>query len=108
VEDAAIETSLRAAIRLNAGFAPAYDALATFYGMRHERLDEAETLSAKAVELEPGSLGYRLDEAEVLAEERKLAKAMGELKAAQRLAKTPNEIAAVEGRIRRLEEFQRR
>jgi hypothetical protein len=71
-------------------------------------LDEAQTLSARAVELEPENLGYRLDGAEVLAEERQFANAMSALKAAERLAKTPAEIAAVEGRMKRIAEFQGR
>ena len=40
-EDSAIAQSLRAAIKLNPKFAPAYDTLAQFYAMRHERYDEA-------------------------------------------------------------------
>jgi tetratricopeptide (TPR) repeat protein len=104
-EDEAIEASLRAAMRLNRNFAPAYDSLAMLYA-RQQRLAEAQTLSERAVELEPESLGFRLNGAEVLAQERKFGEALEELKTAGRLAKTPAEIAAVERRMKRIEQYQ--
>ena len=105
-EDAAVEASLRASIALNTEFAPAYDALAIFYAARHERLEEAHTLSMKAVELEGDRLSYRLDCAEVLLEQRKVAEALDVLQEAMRLAKTPEDIAVVEGRMARVERYQ--
>ena len=41
-----VETSLRAAIKLNPSFAPSYDQLAVFFGMQRENLEEAHTLSS--------------------------------------------------------------
>lgn len=105
-EDAAIETSLRTAIALNGGFAPAYDALAMFYAARHENLDEAHELNVKAVELDWDRLSYRLNCAEVLLEQRQVAEALGVLQEAMRLAKTPSDVAVVEGRIARTEQYQ--
>ena len=96
-EDEAMETSLQASIALNPGFAPAYDALAMFYAARHRKLDEAHTLNVKAVELEPDRLSYRLNCSEVLLEQRQ---------AALRLAKTPEEVAAVKSRMVRAERYQ--
>ncbi len=66
-EDDAIETSLRHAIALNPGFAPAYDALAMFYATRHRKLDDAQVLIGRAIELEPSQLIHRLNYSEVLA-----------------------------------------
>jgi tetratricopeptide (TPR) repeat protein len=105
-EDEAIETSLRASIALNEEFAPAYDALAMFYAARHERLDEAHGLNVKAVGLEGDRLSYRLNCAEVLLEQRRVAEALEVLQDAMRLAKTPAEVAVVEGRIARTERYQ--
>jgi predicted Zn-dependent protease len=61
-----VENSLRTAIKLNPSFAPAYDQLAVFYGMRRENLDEAHTLVLNAVQLDPGNLHYRLSTANIL------------------------------------------
>jgi Tfp pilus assembly protein PilF len=105
-EDGAIETSLETSIALNAGFAPAYDTLATFYAARHRRLDEAHRLNVKAMELEPDRLDYRLNCSEVLLEQRETAEALVVLQEAMRLAKTPEEVAAVKSRIARAERYQ--
>jgi tetratricopeptide (TPR) repeat protein len=102
-EDEAIEASLRTAIRLNPEFAAAYDRLAMFYASRHRRLDEAYALNVRAIELESGSLSYRINSAEVLTEEQRFADALSVLGAAKRLAKTPYEVDAVESRIARVE-----
>jgi tetratricopeptide (TPR) repeat protein len=107
-EDEAIEARLRAAMRLKQSFAPAYDALAMLYALRHKRLDEAEALVQRAIELEPESLSFRLDGADVMAEERQFSGALEELEVAQRLVRTPSEEAAVEARKKRIEEFQGR
>lgn len=105
-EDDAIEKSLHASIALNPGFGPAYDALAMFYAARHEHLDEAHKLNVKAVELEGDRLSYRLNCAEVLLEQRQVAEALDALQDATRLAKTPADVALVEGRIARVERYQ--
>jgi tetratricopeptide (TPR) repeat protein len=105
-QDDAIEASLHTAMRLAPEFAPSYDALAMFDATRRRNLDEAETLAARAIELEPDKLSYRVDAADVLAEERKLASAGETLKAAARLAKTPQEVDEVQRRIERVEHYQ--
>jgi tetratricopeptide (TPR) repeat protein len=105
-EDGKIESSLRAAIRLSPEFAPAYDELAMFFAMRHRDLDEAHALSQRAVELEPGRLAYRLNFAQVLAEQRQFADALEVLQAAMRLAKTPLEVQAVTIRVTAVERYQ--
>ena len=66
------EVSLRAAIDINPGFAPAYDALAWLVATRGgnaedpKRLNEAYLTVLTAVSLEPGNFHYRLDSAHVL------------------------------------------
>jgi tetratricopeptide (TPR) repeat protein len=105
-EDEAIEASLEESIALNPEFAPSYDTLAMFYASRHRNLDEAHKLNMKAVELEGDRLSYRLNSAEVLAEQRKFADALGMLQDAMRLAKTSEERDTVGRLIARVERYQ--
>jgi tetratricopeptide (TPR) repeat protein len=102
-DDAAIETNLREAIRLNPEFAPACDALALFGARRHRDLNEAESLGRRAVELEPGELSFRLDCAEVMTDNNHFAEALGMLRKAMPLAKTAEQTSAVRDRMARVE-----
>jgi tetratricopeptide (TPR) repeat protein len=104
--DAAIESSLRSSIKLNPGFAPAYDALAMLFASRNEKLDEAHFLNIHAVQIEPENLSYRINTATVLVETKQFAGAIGVLKAAAGVAKSPDEIAMVQTRIKQVEQFQ--
>jgi len=104
--DSEIESSLRASIKLNPAFAPAYDALATFYASRQEKLAEAHMLNVQAVQIEPGNLNFRINTAEVLAEEEQFPGALSVLKAAARVAKTPDEIALVQTLTKHIEQNQ--
>jgi tetratricopeptide (TPR) repeat protein len=103
-DDATIETGLRATMRLNPGFAPAYDALAMLYAMRHRNLDEAHALNLRAIDLEPGRLSFRLNCAEVLAQQRQYTDALDVLQAAMHLARTPEEMKATRSRIAWMEQ----
>jgi tetratricopeptide (TPR) repeat protein len=91
----AVEKSLRAAIPLNPGFAPAYDLLSTLYRERHEQLDEARQLNLEAVELDPSNVNYRLNAAGILMEMNHYDDAIRVLEAAQPIAKTPLELDVV-------------
>jgi Tfp pilus assembly protein PilF len=104
--DATIESSLRASIKLNAAFAPAYDALAMFYASRNERFDEAHILNVNAIQIEPENLSYRMNASTVLVEARQFAGAVDVLKAAVSVAKSPGEITMVQTRIKQVEQFQ--
>jgi tetratricopeptide (TPR) repeat protein len=106
VEDERIEDGLNAAIRLNAGFAPAYDTLAMMYAARHRKLDDAHALNLRAIALDPGHLAYRLNCAEVLAEQRRFDDALAVLREATHMARTPAEIEAVAVRVARVEKYQ--
>lgn len=66
LDAAQVESSLQTAIKVNPDFAPAYDALAGFYAMRGEKLDEARMLSLHAVTLEPGNIRYRINGGSIL------------------------------------------
>jgi tetratricopeptide (TPR) repeat protein len=107
-ENAAIESSLRTAIRINPQFAPAYDALAMYLASRHRDLEEARILTLRAIQLEPDRLSFHLNRAEVLTQARQYANAIGLLNAARRLARTPDEIATVESRIERIADYEAR
>jgi tetratricopeptide (TPR) repeat protein len=100
-----IEASLRAAIKLNPKFAPACDQLASFYAMHHEKLDEAHMLNLKAVQLDPSNLAYRLNAASVLQEADRDKDALNVLRGAQNLARTPEEAASVDARMKQLEQY---
>jgi tetratricopeptide (TPR) repeat protein len=105
-DDAAIEQSLQAAIKLNPKFAPAYDALAQFYGSHHEKLVEAHDLNNVAVGLEPQNFQYRVNAARVLEENGQFTNAISVLKAARPMAKTLAETDSVERQIEWVERRQ--
>jgi tetratricopeptide (TPR) repeat protein len=104
--DEAIESSLRASIKLNPSFAPAYDTLAMFYASRNQQLSEAHMLNAQAIQLEPENLNYRINAAAVLSQQQQYSSATMVLKAAKEVAKTPGEIATLDNRVKQLEQFQ--
>src|ERR1022692_3779420 len=60
-DDAQVESSLRAAIKLNPSFAPPFEGLAALEGMRHRNLDEAHQLALNAVQLDPANVAYRVN-----------------------------------------------
>ena len=105
-QDAAIESSLRTAIRLNPAFAPSYDTLAMFYATRDRKLSEAHMLNAQAIQLDPDNLNFRLNAASVLSQQRQNVGAISILKLALTVAKTPDQMAFVQNRIQQLETFQ--
>jgi tetratricopeptide (TPR) repeat protein len=104
--DDSIESSLRTSIKLNPDFAPAYDTLARFYAIRHQRLDEAHMLNAEAVQRDPANLAYRINTANVLMEEQQFENAKNVLKLALTVAKTPDQIKMVQDRIQQIDKYQ--
>lgn len=104
--DKEIESSLRAAIRLNPRFAPPYDALAVFFANHHEKLDEAHWLSLRAVSLDMGNAGYRVNAASVLMGMGRYDDALAALRGAGKVAKNPAEIAMVQSQLSRLKRLE--
>ena len=104
--DAQIESSLRAAIRLNPNFAPAYDRLAGFFAMRHKNLDEAHILNIQAIQLEPGNIAYRMNTAMVLMTMSRYDDAASVLRNTMKVPKTPNEAAMLQNRLKEIESIQ--
>lgn len=105
-DSADVESSLRQAIALNPTFAPAYDQLAMYYGMRHENMDEALKLITKAVQLDPANVGFRLNAASVLSEMGNFDEAQPVLQAALKVARNPQEAEMVQERINQAAQFQ--
>ena len=104
--DNAIESGLRASIKLNPSFAPSYDALASFYATRNKNLDEAHVLNMKAIELEPADINYRIDSATVLMEQNRPEDAIDVLKAAEHVTTDPAQLAILEQRIQQLQQYE--
>jgi tetratricopeptide (TPR) repeat protein len=104
-DEAPVESSLRAAIKLNPSFAPPYDRLAVFLGMHGHNLEEAHMLGLTAVSLDPANVGYRINVANVLMRMRQGKNAVEVLRAAGKLAKTPEEMAAVDNMLMNAEAY---
>jgi tetratricopeptide (TPR) repeat protein len=101
-----IETNLRNAIRINPRFAPAYDRLATYFGMKRENLDDAHAISLMAIELDPTNIGFRVNSANILIEEDRYSDATTVLNATAKLAKKPEDISLVQNRIDEINRMQ--
>lgn len=102
--EAQVEASLRTAIRLNPAFAPPYDRLAVFYGLRRKNLDEAHMLNLQAVQLDPGNVGYRVNTASVLLTMQRENDALAVLQDARKLAKTPAEVLTVQAAMENVQQ----
>lgn len=105
-DDAAIESSFRAAIQLNPKFGPAYDGLAAFLVMRHTNLDEASSLANSAVRLDPGNLYFRMNAANVASSMGHYADAIAILQTASKLARNRTQADLVQMRIDQLNQVQ--
>lgn len=103
-DDAQVEASLRAAIKLNPSFAPSFERLAAFEGMRRKNLDEAHIMAIRAVELDPGNVSYRMTAASVLMQMEKSKDAAAVLRQAMRVAKSATEEAMVQNFLVHAEE----
>ena len=103
--DARIEASLRAAMRLNPAFAPAYDRLAVLYAQEHVHLNQADRLELQATALEPATINYRIDTAGILTEMGRIADALAVLQQALPLASSPAEKLDCENRIQETERY---
>lgn len=106
LDDPQIEASLRTTVRLNPTFSPAYDRLAVLFARRHVNLDEAHMLNLKAVQLDPGNLGYRMNTANILLAMSRYEDAVAVLSNAAKLAKSPDDAARVQSRIKEIESIQ--
>jgi Flp pilus assembly protein TadD len=104
-DEARVEGSLRSAIKLNPSFAPTYDRLAAFLGMRRRNLDEARMMGLTAVSLDPANIGYRINLANVLLAMGQGQNAVRVLGLAAKLAKSPQESQAVDHLLLNAQEY---
>lgn len=102
----AVEGSLRAAIKINPHFAPAYDRLAVFYAMQHTNLEEARRLTLYAVSYEPDVVAFRVNSANILMEMKRPADAISVLEAALKVARNEQEKDMVEGALDSAKSYQ--
>ncbi|HEV2400537.1 MAG TPA: TonB family protein [Candidatus Sulfotelmatobacter sp.] len=104
-DESQVENSLRTAIRLNSSFAPAFDSLAMFLRLRHRDLNEAHMLGLTAVSLDPGSISYRVNVANILLDMKQGPNAVEVLRATAKLAKTPQEVQTVNKALTNAQEY---
>ncbi len=104
-DQAQIESSLRSSIKLNPAFAPAYDRLAAFLGMRHRDLEEARLIGLTAVSLDPANIQYRVNVANIFMAMGNSKSAIDVLHTAATLAKTPRESETVERFLTNVEAY---
>ena len=102
------EASLRAVLKGNPGFVPAYDAMAYVLAMGHEKekLGEAYMMALQAVDREPGNVQHRLRMVEVLERQQRAEDAVRVATLAQSMAKTPEEVQAVSAALSGAQQFQ--
>jgi TonB family protein len=90
------ENSLRTAIKINPSFSPAYYGLALLLTMQGKNYDEARRWMQKALDMDPGNVGFRIDYANILLRMNRNKEAVAALELALKMAHTPEETAAVE------------
>ncbi|MBZ5667086.1 MAG: TonB family protein [Acidobacteriia bacterium] len=105
-EQASIENSLRTAVKLNPSFAPGYDSLGVFLAMLGKGHDEGHQLTQKAIQLDLGTVEFRIDDANVLMRMNKDKEAIEELELAVKMAHTSEQTAAVESVLQATRQFE--
>jgi len=101
-----IEASLRAAMKLNPEFAPAFDRLAVFLGMQNKNLDEAHLASLMAVQLDPSDVNFRINAANILVRMERMKDAIVVLQNAMKIASDPAQTATIQSQVESLEQYQ--
>ncbi len=104
-DDSQVENSLRASIKLNPKFAPSYDRLAAFLGMRRRDLEEAHIMGLSAIGLDPSNVGYRINLANVFTQMGQAQNAVLVLKGAAKVAKTPEDQQQVDNYLMHAQEY---
>lgn len=102
------EASLRAVLKGNPEFVPAYDAMAYVLELEggNEKLDEAYTMTLQAVSREPGNVQYRIRSVEVLERQQRAEDAVRVATLAVSMAKTPEEGRAAAVALAEAQQFE--
>ena len=101
------ETSLRAVVKGNPEFVPAYDAMAYVLAMEggKDKLDEAYMMTLQAVDREPGNVQYRIRGVEVLQRQGRAEDAVRVATLAVSMAKTREEAQAASTALAGAQQF---
>lgn len=100
-----ISGSLHEAMRLNPDFAPAVEVLAQC-DAQHDQFEEAVRLFARAVGLDPTNIDYRLNAAQLRLQRREWDNAANILKAADKVAQTPQDHERIAEHLTSLENYR--
>lgn len=104
-EEAQVENSLRASIKLNPNFAPSYDRLGVFLAMHRDHYDEARLMELSAIQLDPTNLVYRMDTANILLRLGRGSDAVNVIRNAMHLTSSPQESAMAENFLMHAQEY---
>ena len=104
--DPAIEADLQHSLRLNPNFPPAQDALAGYYTLTKQNLDQALSLSLAAISADPDNFNYRMNNANLHMQRNEIPSALSVLEAARPLARNAGEVAELNARIAQIREYQ--
>jgi TonB family protein len=100
------EEQLRDGIKINPAFSLNYDTLAMLLLLRGKNLEEAEHAMRTAVQLDPGTVELRIDQAQVLMRIKKDKEAKEVLDLALKLSHTPEQTAAVENVMQSIRQYE--
>ena len=101
-----IETNFRTAMRLNPSFVPPYVGLAVLLSMHAKTATEAQRYIEQAIQLDPGSVDLRINQSNILMNINKPKEAIATLELGQKLAHTPEEVAAVENILQSIRRYE--
>ena len=101
---ASIENSLRTAMKLNPSFASPYYGMGVLVAMQGKS-DAAHQWIQKAIQMDPGNVEFRIDDANILMRMNKDKDAIETLEVALKMAHMPEETAAVENVLQSMKKF---
>ena len=105
-DETQVENSLHTSIKLNPDFAPSYDRLGTFYGVRHRNLGEALTAELTAIRLDPASLAFKVNCANIMMAMNRTKDAIQLLSSSASVAKNPGDQMRIQAALQNAERYQ--
>jgi len=105
-DETQVENSLHTSIKLNPDFAPSYDRLGTFYGVRHRNLGEALTAELTAIRLDPASLAFKVNCANIMMAMNRTKDAIQLLSSSASVAKNPEDQMRLQAALQNAERYQ--
>ena len=105
-DETQVENSLHTSIKLNPDFAPSYDRLGTFYGVRHRNLGEALSAELTAIRLDPASLAFKVNCANIMMAMNRTKDAIQLLSSSASVAKNPEDQMRLQAALQNAERYQ--